>query len=208
MADQAGDSVDPNQPVDDTQTRDTAAADTARSFTQADVDRIVQDRLKRQAAQFAGYDDLKAKAEQFDQIQAQNQTDLEKAQNRLAELERQNAAATARAQDFLIRSAIVSEAAKRSVVDPDAAVALIDRSTLEFDDDGHPTNIAQAMDSLLEARSYLVAPQATTRGSADQGARNGGRDAITREQLRTMTPAEIVKAQNEGRLDHLLQGSA
>jgi hypothetical protein len=48
--------------------------------------------------------------------------------------------------------------------------------------------------------------EAVVAGSADLGAR--GLDPrmgqLDREALRTMTSAEIVKAQNEGRLDHLL----
>lgn len=57
-----------------------------RSFNQADVDRIVADRLAREKGKFADYDDVKAKAAQYDEYQASQQTDLEKLQGQYEEL--------------------------------------------------------------------------------------------------------------------------
>jgi len=182
-----------------------ASATTDRTFSQADVDRIVQDRLARQKAQYQGFDDFKAKAEQFDQLQQQQMSELEKANERAAKLERDLADATAQRKESLLRAAVVNEAAKRNVVDPEAAVALIDRSTLEFDDNGNPTNVATAMDSLLETRTYLVAPAGGARGNADLGARgSAGSDQLTREALASMTPEQVAQAEKEGRLSSLL----
>jgi len=183
-----------------------AGGDAARTFSQADVDRIVKDRLARQKGQFADYDDLKLKASKLDEIEAQNQTELEKAQKRAAELEQKATEAAARAQEALLRSAVVSEAARKNVVDPDAALALLDRSKIEFDDSGTPTNLAAEMDALLQAKPYLVGGG---RGDADQGARGGDAGVrITREQLAEMSAqgrtAEIVQLQSEGKLDHLM----
>ena len=175
-----------------------------RTFTQADVDRIVQDRLARaKATPPSDYDDLKAKAARLDELEAANKTELEKANARAAKLEREAEQAKTRAQEVTLRSAIVAEAARKQVVDPDAAVALIDRAALEFDSDGSPTNIADAMDSLLKAKPYLAGGGARG-GSADQGARSGGPAQVTAAELKTMRPDEIVKAQEEGRLATLL----
>lgn len=212
MADQASDSVDQAQ----SQAQDAASDQGAqqqqgdvatRTFSQDDVDRIVKDRVARaKATPPADYEDLKAAKARLDELEAASATELEKAQKRTAELERQAADASARAQDALLRSAVVAEAARKNVVDPDAAFALIDRASLEFDDDGSPTNIADAMDSLLKAKPYLVGG-GRSGGSADLGAR-GGTDAkqLTREQLKTMSDAEIVKAHEEGRLSKVAEG--
>lgn len=180
-------------------------ADEPRTFTQDDVDRIVKDRVARvKATPPDDYEELKSAKEELDRIKAENQTELERAQSRAAELERQAADAIADRQDALLRSAVVAEAARKNVVDPDAAVALIDRASLEFADDGSPTNIASAMDELLKAKPYLVGG-GRSGGSADLGARGGdaGKGQITREQLKTMTDAEIAKAHEEGRLTEL-----
>lgn len=56
--------------------------------TQAEVDQIVRDRLARERAKFEGYDELKAKAEEFDKIQEANKSELQKAQDKAAELEK------------------------------------------------------------------------------------------------------------------------
>lgn len=52
---------------------------TEKTFTQAEVDAIVGDRLKRDRAKYADYDDLKAKAEKYDQMEEANKTELQKA---------------------------------------------------------------------------------------------------------------------------------
>lgn len=83
-----------------------------KTFTQADIDRVVTERLARERQRFADYDDLKNKASKFDEYQQSQMSDLEKAneaikakdtalaeaQTRLAEMEVQSvrsAAATA-----------------------------------------------------------------------------------------------------------------
>lgn len=172
-----------------------------KTFTQAELDYHIAERLKRQKAQFADYEDLKKKAAQFDEIDAQSKSDLEKANEKIAALESAAAAAAEAAKTNALRAAVVAEAAKRNVVDPDAAVALI--GEIEFDDAGAPTNIAEAMDSLLETRPYLVGKPGA-RGSADQGARPVVNDQLTREDLKGMSDEAILKAQNEGRLDVVL----
>lgn len=187
--------------------QDTGGASTQsdRTFTQDQVDRIVQERLARQKAQYAGYDELKQKAEQFDKLEAERMSELEKATKRAADLERELAATSQARQESVLRASVIAEAAKRNVIDPDAALALIDRASLEFDPEGNPTNVAEAMDSLLEQRTYLVAPQGGARGNADLGARGtSSPEQLTREALASMSPEQIAKAESEGRLRNLL----
>jgi hypothetical protein len=52
---------------------------TNTAFTQADVDRIVADRLSREKAKFADYDDLKSRAAQWEKFVNEAKTDQEKA---------------------------------------------------------------------------------------------------------------------------------
>jgi len=63
-----------------------AEAKQEHTFTQADVDRIVRERVKREREKFADYDDLRAKAE-----------GAKTAEERLAELEKRYAEAETRA---------------------------------------------------------------------------------------------------------------
>jgi hypothetical protein len=188
------------------QETETVEVEAPRTFTQEQLDAIVKERVARvKATPPADYEELKTAAGRLAELEAANQSDIEKAQKRIADLERQASDASARAQENLLRAHVVSEAAKRNVVDPDAAFALLDRSVVEYGEDGSPTNIAQAMEQLLEARQYLVGPVGgQSRGNADQGARAGLKNQLTQDDLKTMTPADIVKAQAEGRLDHVL----
>ena len=56
-----------------------------RTFTQAEVDAIVGDRLKRERAKYSDYDELKAKAE----ASVTEKDDLQKATTRVDELQKQ-----------------------------------------------------------------------------------------------------------------------
>lgn len=67
--------------------------------SQADLDRILGERLARQRAQFAGFDELKAKAAKFDEHEAKNKTELEK----LTETAKANEARAAAAELALIK---------------------------------------------------------------------------------------------------------
>jgi hypothetical protein len=52
--------------------------DAGKTFTQEELDRIVGDRLARERQKYDGFDDLKAKADRFDELQRSQQTDLER----------------------------------------------------------------------------------------------------------------------------------
>lgn len=68
-----------------------------KTFTQADLDRILADRLSREKGKYADYDDLKAKAAKLDEQEAANKSDIEKATAAAAEAAERAAAAELRA---------------------------------------------------------------------------------------------------------------
>jgi hypothetical protein len=200
----------PPDPTPPTPPEPTPPADPpARTFSQEDVDRIVQERLARaKSTPPADYDELKKKAAEFDKIEEANKTELEKAREQVAKAEERAAKISEQARETRLRSTILAEAARvnRHVVDPEAVVVLLDRSKLEFDDDGEPTNITKVMDELLEARPYLVAQQGGgARGNADMGARGvpAGVKQLTEADLKTMTSEQIVAARKAGQLIEL-----
>lgn len=59
------------------------------SFTQADIDRIVKERLSRQAEKYADYNELKTKAAKLDEAEQAKKTELEKAQEARIKLEQE-----------------------------------------------------------------------------------------------------------------------
>lgn len=182
---------------------DGGSPDEGKTFTQADVDRIVQDRLTRERSKFADYDNLKTKASEFDKLQSEQMSELEKAQERAAAAEKAKTEAEIEARQARTEAAVIAVAAGK-VVDPDAAFRLIDPSQITYGDDGKPTNVTELLDQLIEDKPWLKPglPPVAGEKPAGQGARGG--EVIGREQLKTMTSEEIVKARQEGRLDHLL----
>lgn len=61
----------------------------ARTFTQEEVNTIVSDRLKRERANYADYEDLKAKASKYDEEQQKNKSELELMTEENASLKKQ-----------------------------------------------------------------------------------------------------------------------
>ncbi len=57
--------------------------DSGKTFTQADVDRLLTDRLSRERKKFDGHDDLKKKAAKFDELEAAKKSEVEKLNDQL-----------------------------------------------------------------------------------------------------------------------------
>ena len=70
----------------------------AKTFSQDELNAIVRDSLDRERAKYAGFDDFKAKAEKYDQMEEANKTELQKATEKAEKLENElNALKTAEA---------------------------------------------------------------------------------------------------------------
>ena len=79
-----------NQDVE-TVNQDSAAGEQTeeRTFTQAEVNALVQERLSRDRARYADYDSLKEKAAKYDQIEEESKTELQKATERADTLQKE-----------------------------------------------------------------------------------------------------------------------
>ncbi|MGA4989878.1 hypothetical protein [Nonomuraea bangladeshensis] len=103
-------------------------------------------------------------------------------------------------------------AAKKFQNAEDAVVHLLRTSEIADFLDGDKIDaeaIKEALDELLEKKPYLaVAAQSAKRfqGSGDGGARKGPQKPaqLTQDDLRRMSPEQIVQAQDEGRFDDLM----
>ena len=65
-----------------------------KTFTQEELNAIVADRLARERGKYADYDDLKRDAEAYRAKQEADKTELQKARERIAELEAEQTADT------------------------------------------------------------------------------------------------------------------
>lgn len=208
-------------------TENNGGDDGDKVFTQDEVDRIVQDRLKRdrssRPAEPADYKDLQAKAKKLDELEAANATDLERAQKEAADATARAEQAEAAAKAAAIRSSVVAAAAGSGAVDADAVYALLDKNALTVADDGTVTGVDDAVKTLMEAKPYLVGDK-TQSGGGDAGgdgdkkkpdAGDGGPQGsegskppqLSRADLAKMSPEDIVKADDAGQLADLYAGN-
>jgi hypothetical protein len=130
-------------------------------------------------------------------LKAREEADLseqERQARRLSELEAKYSDAEQRLRESALSLSVSSEAQKLNVVDPDAAVKLIDTSVLEYDPESNKWDgIDEALAALVEDRPWLVKqsqPSAPKETSPANPARR--RNRLTREALAQMTDAEIA----------------
>lgn len=60
-----------------------------RTFTQNELDEIVKTRVSKERAKYADYEELKTKASKFDEFEEAKKTELQKANEKLEQLQRQ-----------------------------------------------------------------------------------------------------------------------
>lgn len=132
-----------------------------QTFTQADIDRIVGERLAREREKYKDYEDLKKKAAEFDKIQEAQKSDLQKAQEAAKKAEEEKQKALAAANERLIKAEVKVVSTQLGIVDPDAAYALMDRSGVKVDDAGNVTGVKEALEALLKVKTYLKGGTAT-----------------------------------------------
>jgi len=125
------------------------------------------------------------------------------------------ATALARVNERLVKAEVKAAAAGK-LADPGDAHRFLDLSQFEVDDDGNvdADEVADAIEDLIKSKPYLAAQGGSTKprfqGTADSGARKGNArpSQLTEADVKRLSAAgkhaEIVKAQNEGRLDDYL----
>ena len=108
--------------------------------TQADFERIISDRVMRERAKYADHAGLKAKAAQFDALEAANLTESEKTANRLSAADAEVAKVPAKVaealRDSLIALGVIPEARKvlLTASDPETLLAQV-KAIQEIDAD-------------------------------------------------------------------------
>ena len=80
-----------------------------KTFTQEELNAIVADRLSREKAKYEGFDELKAKAEKYDELEEANKSELQKASERVASLEAELESVRKNEQIRAIRDKVATE---------------------------------------------------------------------------------------------------
>lgn len=98
---------------------------------------------------------LREAEEKLAEIERAKLSDLEKAQQDKADAEARAAAAEARNQALVAKSALTAAASEAKLVDPSLVHELL-AAKVEFDEDGEPTNVSDLIAALVEAHPTLV----------------------------------------------------
>jgi len=67
----------------------TTAQEPEKTFTQSELDAIIGDRLKREREKYSDYESIKAKAAKYDETEEANKTELQKATDKAAQLQKE-----------------------------------------------------------------------------------------------------------------------
>ena len=153
------------------------------------------------------FDDLKKKATEFDKLQEAQLSELEREKKAREKAEAASQAAIDRANKQLVQAAILSAATQAKAIKPEHLHKLIETDSVTVGDDGQVTGAEEAVTAFLEANPEYVGKAAPPPGSADQGARKTAAKQLTREDLASMSPDEVRKAVQEGRLANVLGAS-
>jgi len=133
-----------------------------QTFSQDDVNRMIKARAEREiqallrAKGLAGMDELEALVQAKNAAKEAEMSELQKLQEHAAQLEKQLADAAEKQKALMTQSDITAKAAKLGIIDPDAAYKLLNRSELEYGDDGAPTNTETLLVALLKEKPYLA----------------------------------------------------
>lgn len=149
-----------------------APVETAKTFTQAELDEILTKRIERERKKFADYDEIKTKASEYEaQLEEKRLSELsevEKAQEQARKFEEQLTSLTAqleaertKAQQQAIKNEFIKVASGANIIDIDAAIALSDLSAVAIGDDGAVVGVDDVIKTLVENKPYLVAKKTT-----------------------------------------------
>lgn len=162
------------------------SSEESRTFTQEELDRIVGERLARERKTLGDVDELRRKAEEFDRLEEDRKTELEKERDRAAKEAEQRTRDELEPtwKKRLLRSEVRAVAAGK-LADPNDAISLLDLDKFELDEDGNvdEDKVAKAITKLLEDKPYLAANGARRKVDFDAGSRTsapGGEDVNAR----------------------------
>lgn len=151
-----GTSPEPTTPQADDTAQPENETKEPKTFTQAELEKHIADRLKRERDKYKDYKDLQAAKSELDKIKEAQLTETERLQKQLAQAEEKARELEVMARERLINSEIVSLAAKANFANPQDAVLLVDRSDIDLDDEGNVKGVGDAIKGLIESRPYLV----------------------------------------------------
>lgn len=167
---------------------------TEKTFTQADVDKMIGARLARETAKYGDYDTYKQSHAELERLKAASASELDRA--KMEAKAEGIAEVTTKVNGRLIASEARAVASAMDFHNPADAVGLVDLSTIKVNNDGEVD--AEAIKALIAAlakeRPYLIKTAAgeqkpsKPRPDPSQGPRGGGHGNTADQFAAALTP--------------------
>lgn len=155
---------------DDPDKKPVGTDDPPKTFTQEELDEIVKKRLERErnksAEQYGDYDDVKAKLAEYEKAEEerkkQEMTEIERLQAEKEEADKKALEASEAAQKAqekantrILNTEIKSVARAFDANDPGDVLALLDKSTIQLDENGNYQGVEEAVNALKESKPWM-----------------------------------------------------
>lgn len=141
----------------------TTPIDGGKTFTQAELDRVVKERLEWERGKYSDYDDLKAAAKKLKDLETSQLSETEKRDKRIQELEAAKQKWEAEAEtrergvaERVIRSEVRMVAGVMGFASPDDAYHLAELTEVQLDGDGNVQGVEAALKKLAKDKPYLL----------------------------------------------------
>lgn len=123
-------------------------------------------------------------AQRLAEIEREQMTELERTKAEKADADQALAVLQQQRRDDALRLAVYAQRDTLSIASPDLAIAALDRSRVEYDDVGQPTNLIALLEDLLEREPVLkgTAPRPTI-PPTDGGRRDNATPDLTADEL-------------------------
>jgi hypothetical protein len=189
------------KPTDDTKQDE-------KTFTQADIDRILAERIAREHKKFSDYDELKTKVSDFEKQAEEKRiaelSEKEKAEELAKKAQEERDSLTKEIETMRsavktekIRNAFITSATKNGIAYVDDAYQLADLSSVEVTEDGSINGIDDVVKSLIETKPYLSAKE---KPSLIGSATNDSHDKSDKTSEQLLAKAS-EKARKSGRIE-------
>ena len=126
-----------------------------RTFSQEEMNRIQAQTRREVRNQYADYNQLKDRAAKADELEQAQLSEQEKLEARAVEAERKAASAADQIAAAMIASEVKVRAAQLGIIDPDAALLLVNRANVRYSEGEGVTGVDEALTQLLEDKPYL-----------------------------------------------------
>lgn len=134
---------------------------------------------RREAAKYRT--DLRTAQGEVEKFRQATMTDEQRRQAEADALRKENEALKEQARTAGLQAAVTTEATALRFHSPRAALAMLDRSEIEYGDDGKPTNLRALLEKVAQDEPYLVkrqGPGGGGEGRERQGSARGMNDLI------------------------------